>query len=97
MSGAIGLDIRLPIGGLFTVLGLLLGGYGIATGGDAALYERSLSVNINLWWGLAMLVFGLLLLWGASRARRTASAHPAAETPEGRATEAREHERGLER
>jgi sulfite exporter TauE/SafE len=97
MSGAIGLDIRLPIGGLFTVLGLLLGGYGIATAGDAALYERSLSVNINLWWGLAMLVFGLLLLWGASRARRIASAHPAAETAEGRGTEAREHERGLER
>jgi hypothetical protein len=97
MSGAIGLDIRLPIGGLFTVLGLLLGGYGIATAGDAALYERSLSVNVNLWWGLAMLVFGLLLLWGASRTRRTASVHPAAATPEGRATEAREHERGLER
>jgi hypothetical protein len=97
MSGAIGLDIRLPIGGLFTVLGLLLGGYGIATAGDAALYERSLSVNINLWWGLAMLVFGLLLLWGASRARRTASVHPASATPEGQATEAREHERGLER
>ncbi len=97
MSGTIGLDVRLPIGGLFTVLGLLLAGYGVATAGDPALYARSLSVNVNLWWGLAMLVFGLLLLWGASRARRTASARPAAETPEGRATEAREHERGLER
>jgi hypothetical protein len=97
MSGVIGLDIRLPIGGLFTVLGLLLAGYGVATAGDPAFYARSLSVNINLWWGLVMLVFGLLLLWGASRARRAASAHPAAETPEGRATEAREHERGLER
>ncbi len=97
MSGVIGLDVRLPIGGLFTVLGLLLAGYGVATAGDAALYERSLSVNVNLWWGLVMLVFGVLLLWGASRARRSASAHRAAETPEGRATEAREHERGLER
>jgi hypothetical protein len=97
MSGAISLDVRLPIGGLFTVLGLLLAGYGVATGGDPALYARSLSVNVNLWWGLVMLVFGLLLLWGASRARRVASARPAAETPEGRAMEAREHERGLER
>jgi hypothetical protein len=97
MSGVIGLDVRLPIGGLFTVLGLLLAGYGLATAGDPALYARSLSVNINLWWGIVMLFFGVLLLWGASRGRRVASAHPAAETPEGRATEAREHERGLER
>ena len=97
MSGVIGLDVRLPIGGLFTVLGLLLTGYGLATEGDSALYARSLSVNVNLWWGIVMLIFGLLLLWGASRARRVASARPAAESPEGRATEAREHERGLER
>ena len=70
MSGAIGLDIRFPIGGLFTVLGLLLAGYGIATAGDSTLYERSLSVNVNLWWGLVMLGFGVLLLAAASRARR---------------------------
>ena len=37
MSGAEGLDIRLPIGGLFAVLGLMLAGYGLATGGDAAM------------------------------------------------------------
>lgn len=73
MSGAIGLDIRLPIGGLFTVLGVLLAGYGIATAGDPALYARSLSININLWWGLVMLGFGVLLLTAASRARRKAS------------------------
>jgi membrane protein implicated in regulation of membrane protease activity len=73
MSGTIGLDVRLPIGGLFTVLGLLLAGYGVATAGDPALYARSLSVNVNLWWGLVMLVFGLLLLWGAARARRRRS------------------------
>jgi hypothetical protein len=97
MSGATSLDVRLPIGGLFTVLGLLLAGYGVATAADSALYAKSLSVNVNLWWGLVMLVFGVLLLWGAARGRRLASALPAADMPEGRATEAREHERGLER
>jgi hypothetical protein len=97
MSGAPGLDVRLPIGGLFTVLGLLLAGYGIATNSDAARYERSLSVNINLWWGLVMLVFGALLLLAARRSHRDASAHPAAATPEGRDTEEREHRLGLER
>lgn len=74
MSGVTGLDIRLPIGGLFAVLGLLLGGYGLATAGDAARYASSLGVNINLWWGLVMLAFGLLMLAAALRARRGASA-----------------------
>jgi membrane protein implicated in regulation of membrane protease activity len=97
MSGTHGLDIRLPIGGLFTVLGTLLAGYGLVTSGDAARYARSLSVNVNLWWGLVMLVFGVLMLVAAARSRREASAHPAAETPEGRETEEREHRLGLER
>jgi hypothetical protein len=96
MSGARGLDIRLPIGGLFVVLGLILAGYGIATNSDTERYARSLSVNINLWWGLVMLVFGALLLLAARRSHRDASAHLAAETPEGRAMEEREHRLGLE-
>ena len=54
-----GLDIRLPIGLMFTILGLLISGYGLL--GDPAVYERSLGININLWWGLVMLVFGLLM------------------------------------
>jgi hypothetical protein len=97
MSGASGLDIRLPIGGLFTLLGLLVSGYGLGTAREAAHYEQSLGLNINLWWGLVMLVFGVLLLTFASRARRRAGVHPAATSPEGRATEEREHRLGLER
>jgi membrane protein implicated in regulation of membrane protease activity len=96
MSGATGFDIRLPIGGLFTVLGLLVGGYGLATAGDAASYARSLGININLWWGLVMLALGVLLLAAASHARRRAGARLAADTPEGRATEEREHRLGIE-
>jgi len=97
MSGAAGLDVRFPIGGLFTLLGLLLAGYGLATAEDTSHYAASMSVNLNLWWGLVMLVFGVLLLWGAARGRRSVTAHPAAESPEGRSTEAREHDLGLER
>ena len=67
-----GLDIRLPIGMMFTLLGLLLGGYGLATGSDAALYKSSLGINVNLWWGLVLLAFGGVMLFFAllSRARR---------------------------
>ena len=95
MSGAAGLDIRVPIGGLFAGLGLLLSGYGLATAGQRDRYAISAGVNINLWWGLAMLVFGLIMLALAGRARK-ATVSPAAETAEGLATEEREHSRGLE-
>lgn len=57
-----GLDIKIPIGLMFTVLGLLLGIYGIATASNAELYEKSLGINVNLWTGLVMLVFGLFML-----------------------------------
>lgn len=67
MTGSTQLDIRLPIGGLFTLLGLLVSGYGLATRGDAALYERSLNVNVNLEWGIVMIVFGLAMLAAAWR------------------------------
>jgi membrane protein implicated in regulation of membrane protease activity len=90
------LDIRLPIGALFTALGALVGGYGLVAGRAAEGAAASLSVNIDLWWGLVMLVFGVLLLASALRTRRPASAHPAVDVPEGRATEAREHRLGLE-
>jgi hypothetical protein len=64
------LDIRWPIGLMFTLIGLLLTIYGIATGSDSAMYSRSLGININLVWGLVLLAFGVLMLWLAFRARR---------------------------
>jgi len=51
-----GLDIRLPIGLMFSLIGLLMTGYGLCT--PAAIYERSLGINVNLWWGLVLVVFG---------------------------------------
>ncbi|MGZ8378845.1 MAG: hypothetical protein ACXWZS_07805 [Gemmatirosa sp.] len=96
MSGAAGLDVRYPIGGLFTVLGLLLAGYGAATRDDARLYARATGVNVNLWWGLAMLAFGLLCLALAARGRGRSTMRPAEETEAGRETERRERVLGLE-
>ena len=65
-----GLDIRFPIGMMFTLLGLVLVITGFVTGGDSAMYQRSLGININLVWGAFLLVFGLLM-WGfAIRGKR---------------------------
>ena len=97
MSGAAGFDIRLPIGVLFVVLGALLVLYGGITMGDATLYARSNSVNINLWWGLTMVLFGGAMYLFGHRARSLQGMHPAETSPEGIATEQREHALGLER
>jgi len=64
------LDIRLAIGFMFSVLGLILTGFGLITASDAAMYEQSLTVNVNLWSGLLMLVFGGLMLLFGFRARK---------------------------
>jgi hypothetical protein len=57
-----GLDIRLPIGWMFTILGVLIGGYGLVTRGSAIYVRHSLGININLWWGMALVIFGLTIL-----------------------------------
>ena len=89
-----GLDIRLPIGGMFFIVGGLLTVYGLATAGDQA-YEKSLYINVNLWWGLALLVFGVIFLaFGIRGAAKTK--HGTVESPEDQAIEAREREAGLE-
>lgn len=70
MSAAGSLDIRRPIGWLFTALGAVIGGHGAITAGDAGRYARSGGVNVNLWWGLFMLAFGVTFLLLARRAGR---------------------------
>jgi hypothetical protein len=56
------MDIRIPIGLLFVVLGIILAIFGFATMHDTELYARSLGRNINLWTGALMLLFGVLML-----------------------------------
>lgn len=64
-----GLDIRIPIGLLFLILGGLLVLFGLTS--DSAIYARSLNINVNLWWGLPLALFGgLMFLFGARAAPR---------------------------
>jgi uncharacterized membrane protein len=56
------LDIRFPIGLMFTIFGLIITIYGLATMGNEELYMRSLNVNVNLISGLFTLAFGLVML-----------------------------------
>ncbi len=65
------IDIRLPIGFMFALLGLLLLIFGLTTEGDPELYKRSLEINVNLWSGSLMIIFGGLMLLFGLRAKRS--------------------------
>jgi hypothetical protein len=65
------LDLRLPIGLMFTIVGALLTAFGLMS--DDAIYARSLGINVNLWWGLVLLAFGLVMLTLAIRVARARS------------------------
>ena len=71
-----GIDIRLPIGLMFTVFGVMLTVYGCIS--NPAIYARSLGININSMWGVVLLVFGAIMLaLGARSHRRDARGEPA--------------------
>jgi hypothetical protein len=74
------LDVRIPIGLMFTLLGLLLTGYGVATLGEAA--ARPTGLPIDLIWGIVMLMFGVAMLLLFRRGRSAAvPGEPGADGP----------------
>ena len=54
------IDIRVPIGVMMGLMGLMLAGYGLL--GPHDIYARSLGMNINLVWGTALVIFGGIML-----------------------------------
>jgi len=68
MSDGMRLDVRIPIGAMFTVVGAIITIYGLVS--DKEIYQRSLGININLWWGMVMLAFGVCMLIMARRSSR---------------------------
>ena len=65
------MDIRIPIGLLFVILGFILFAFGLYSINDAELYARSLGRNINLWTGAGMLAFGGLMLLFSLKKKKT--------------------------
>ena len=66
-----GLDIRWPIGLLFSLIGAMLVIFGLVTGSThPEIYQRSLGINVNFYWGLLLLVFGGSMLVMAWRGRK---------------------------
>jgi multisubunit Na+/H+ antiporter MnhG subunit len=62
------LDIRLPIGIMFGLFGILLTAFGLFS--NPEIYEKSLGTNVNLGWGVVLIIFGAIMLafgWRGSR------------------------------
>jgi len=53
------LDIRFPIGLMFLIIGLIITVFGAVS--DRQIYNRSLGINVNLWWGIVLLAFGAIM------------------------------------
>jgi len=60
-------DLRRPTGFLFALLGLILLAYGLISPEVQAPLEPG--VNVNLWCGAMLLIFGACLLWLSYRAK----------------------------
>lgn len=64
-----GLDIRYPIGLMFSIIGALMTIYGLIAKPDPAQYHQAAGTNINLVWGICLLIFGAWMLFMAIKAK----------------------------
>jgi hypothetical protein len=55
-------DARIAVGMFFTLAGTILSAFGLSTRDRMDVYTKSLGIDANLWWGLALLVFGIVML-----------------------------------
>jgi flagellar biosynthesis protein FliR len=55
-------DVRISIGMMFTLIGTILTAFGLGSRSHPAFYAKSLGINVNLWWGLVLVVFGVAVL-----------------------------------
>lgn len=57
------LDQRLPMGMMFSIAGAIVLAFGLATRARPDLYARSFGIDVNIWWGAALLAFGMIVVW----------------------------------
>lgn len=83
------LDLRIPMGLMFSLVGVILTGFGAATNSNAVLYAKSLGFNVNLYWGIVLLVFGQIMFHMGRRGQARLTRLPP--DPEAQSSERRGH------
>jgi hypothetical protein len=74
-------DPRILLGMMFTLIGTILTALGLSTRTNADVYAKSLGINANLWWGLVLLVFGIVTLTLGRRAQARLENAPGTRKP----------------
>jgi hypothetical protein len=64
------LDLRIPMGLMFSFVGIILAAYGAATNSMPVIYDKSLGINVNLWWGIILLIFGQIMFHMGRRTQK---------------------------
>jgi hypothetical protein len=70
------LDLRIPMGLMFTLVGMILSAFGLATNNRPGFYDSSLGINVNLWWGLVLFAFGLTMFLLGRRGQKLQASLP---------------------
>jgi len=55
-------DARIAVGMFFALTGTILAAFGVSTRDRMDVYAKSMGIDANLWWGLALLAFGIMML-----------------------------------
>jgi hypothetical protein len=71
------LDLRIPMGLMFTLVGMILTAFGFATRGSA-IYNASLGINANFWWGMVLFIFGVTMFTMGRRSQKRLALLPPA-------------------
>ena len=71
-----GLDIRWPIGLMFSLIGVLLTGFGLVKSSESMTKIGGQDININLFWGIVLLVFGVLMVFFAWKGGKKSTPPP---------------------
>jgi hypothetical protein len=70
------LDLRTPIGLMFTLVGAILTAFGLSTSDKLGFYDKSQGINVNLWWGVVLLAFGLTMFVFGQRGQKQLESGP---------------------
>ena len=60
----------MPIGLMFSILGVLITIFGFVTMANADMYQKSLNINVNIIMGILMLIFGGIMLFYALKKKK---------------------------
>jgi len=79
------LDLRLPLGLMLSITGIILLSFGLATRARPELFSRSFGINADQWWGWVVFLVGLIVVGIGRRGQGRIELRKQGQTAAGRA------------